>query len=81
MRAISAASNASREANDWCASTSVAMPSPWASASPPAPGLLLMTAATRTPSLSSQFSFLAVRAMAAMFEPPPEIRMTMFFMF
>jgi hypothetical protein len=41
--------------------------------------LLLMTAATRAPYLSRQLSRWAVFTMAAMLEPPPEIKMTMFF--
>src|SRR5450830_367102 len=74
-----AASNASREAKALCSSTSVAMPCSRAKTSPPADALLLITAATRAPNLSGQPSRCAVFTMAAMLEPLPEIKITMFF--
>ncbi|MCY1371132.1 hypothetical protein D9M69_582640 [compost metagenome] len=76
----SAASKASRLSKAWCGTTAVAMPCDAASAKPPASALLLMTAAMRAPKRSAQRSRSAARTMAAMFEPPPEIRITMFFM-
>ena len=42
-------------------------------------GLLLTTAAMRTPYARSHCSCCAVFTMAAMLEPPPEIKITMFF--
>ena len=49
-----------------------------AQASPPASALLLMTAATWAPKRSRQRPFWAAWTMAAMLEPLPEMRMTMF---
>ena len=46
--------------------------------SPAAPALLLMTQATRAPNNSCQRSFCAAFVMASMFEPAPEIKITMF---
>jgi hypothetical protein len=79
MRAMSSASNASRESKALCGTTAVAMPRLWPVPAPGRPARLLMTAATCTPHLLRQSSFSAARAMAAMLEPLPEIRMTMFF--
>ena len=75
----SAASKASREACALWSTTAVAMPASAAIFRPPASGRLLITAATRAPRRVSQCSWRAVRTIAAMFEPEPEIRITMFF--
>src|SRR3569832_514789 len=59
--------------------TSVAMSCSRAKAMPPASGRLLITAATCASCFLRQLSRWAARTIAAMFEPPPEIRITMFF--
>ena len=50
-----------------------------AKAKPLVSALWLMTALTYALNCLAQFWACAVRTMAAMLEPPPEIKMTMFF--
>ena len=75
IRRASSASNASRVANARCSTTSVAMPCSRANARPAASPRLLSTAAMR----AFQRSLAQARTIASMFEPRPEMRMTMFF--
>jgi hypothetical protein len=55
------------------------MPCSRANTSPLASALLLTTAATRAPYARSHCSCCAVFDDGAMLEPPPEIKITMFF--
>ena len=78
ISSMSAASNASRLAKARWSSAAVAMPWPRAQARPGASARLLITATTSAPWRSRQRRCCDAATMAAMFEPLPEIRMTMF---